>query len=122
MAHVLQHLEGAETFSQDIAGHIPQDNHKNTIIMKTKKGFELQNVCGEHILVPAGIENVDFSRIISLNPTAASLWEGVEKMESFTIDDMVKILLDEYEVEEEIAREDCGLIVERWNEMGLIEE
>ena len=35
--------------------------------MKTKKGFELQNVCGEHILVPAGIENVDFSRIISLS-------------------------------------------------------
>lgn len=90
--------------------------------MKTKEGFELQNVCGEHILVPAGAENVDFSRIISLNPTAASLWEGVSKMKSFTIDDMVNILLDEYEVEEPIAREDCGLIVERWSEMGLIEE
>ena len=90
--------------------------------MKTQKGFELQNVCGEHILVPAGIDNVDFSSIISLNSTAASLWEGVSKMEAFTIDDMVKILLDEYDVEEEIAREDCGLIVERWNEMGLIEE
>ena len=82
----------------------------------------MQNVCGEHILVPAGIENVDFSKIISLNSTAASLWEGVCKMEAFTIDDMVKVLLNEYEVEEEIAREDCGLIVERWNEMGLIEE
>ena len=43
-------------------------------------------------------------------------------MESFTIDDMVNILLDEYEVEEPVAREDCGLIVERWSEMGLIEE
>lgn len=90
--------------------------------MKTKKGFELQNVCGEHILVPAGIENVDFSRIISLNPTAASLWAGVSKMETFTIDNMVEILLEEYEVEEPIAREDCGLIAERWKEMGLIKE
>lgn len=90
--------------------------------MKTKKGFELQNVCGEYILVPAGTENVDFSRIISLNPTAASLWEGVSKMESFTIDNMVEILLDEYEVEEPVAREDCGLIIERWSEMGLIEK
>ena len=43
-------------------------------------------------------------------------------MERFTIDDMVKILLDEYEVEEDIAREDCIIIAERWKEMGLLEE
>ncbi len=90
--------------------------------MKAKKGFELQNVCGEHILVPAGIENVDYSRIISLNPTAAFLWEKINAMEEFTIEDMVSSLLEEYEVEEEIAREDCKLIVERWAEMELIEE
>lgn len=90
--------------------------------MKAKKGFELQNVCGEHILVPVGIENVDYSRIISLNPTAAFLWEKINAMEEFTIEDMVSSLLEEYEVEEEIAREDCNLIVERWAEMELIEE
>ena len=90
--------------------------------MKAKKGFELQNVCGEHILVPVGIENVDYSRIISLNPTAAFLWEKINAMEEFTIEDMVSSLLEEYEVEEEIARKDCNLIVERWAEMELIEE
>jgi hypothetical protein len=90
--------------------------------MKTKKGFELQNVCGEHILVPAGIENVDYSKIISLNPTAAFLWEKASCIEEFTIDTLVEALLEEYEVEEPIAREDCGLIVERWKEMELIEE
>ena len=90
--------------------------------MKAKKGFELQNVCGEHILVPVGIENVDYSRIISLNPTAAFLWEKINAMEEFTIEDMVSSLLEEYEVEEEIAREDCALIAERWREVGLIEE
>ena len=90
--------------------------------MKAKKGFELQNVCGEYIIVPAGIENVDFSRIISLNPTAAFLWEKISCMEEFTIDTMVEALLEEYEVEEEIAREDSKLIVERWKEMELIEE
>lgn len=96
-------------------------NKKHTT-MKTKKGFELQNVCGEHIIVPAGAENVDFSKIISLNPTAAYLWEGVAKKEEFSIEDMVQLLLDEYEVEEPVAREDCLMIAERWAEMGLIEE
>lgn len=90
--------------------------------MKAKKGFELQNVCGEYIIVPAGIENVDFSRIISLNPTAAFLWEKVSSLEEFTIETLVEALLEEYEVEEAVAREDCLLMAERWKELGLVEE
>ncbi len=90
--------------------------------MRVKKGIELQNVCDEHLLIPAGIENVDFSKIISLNPTAAYLWENVAKLDDFSIDTLVELLLKEYEVEEAVAREDCKLIVERWTEVGLIED
>ena len=89
--------------------------------MKIKKGFQLQNVCGEHIIIPAGEENIDFSQIISLNPTAAYLWENIAERESFTIEEMAQLLLDEYEVEEDIALEDCKLIAECWAEMGLLE-
>lgn len=89
--------------------------------MKVKKGFEMQNVCGEYIIVPAGVENVDYSKIISMNPTAAYLWEKVAGMQEFTVEDMVQFLLDEYEVEESVAREDSELIVERWKEIGLID-
>ena len=85
--------------------------------MKIKTGFEMQNVCGEYIIVPAGVENVDYSKIISMHPTAAYLWENVATMEEFTIEDMVQLLLKEYEVEENVAREDCRLITERWIEM-----
>lgn len=90
--------------------------------MKIKEGFEIQNVCGEYIVVPTGAENVDYSKIISLNETAAYLWNGVAGKESFTTDDMVQLLLDEYDVEESIALEDCELIVARWREMELLEE
>lgn len=90
--------------------------------MKIKSGFELQNVCNEHLVIPAGIENVDFSKIISLNPTAAYLWEKVAGMESFTADTLTELLLQEYEVEENVAREDSEMIIERWLETGLIEE
>ena len=89
--------------------------------MKVKKGFELQEVCGEFIIVPAGIENVDFSKIISLNETAADIWKGVAEMNEFSIDDMVSILMEQYEVDEQTAREDCSKIAERWKEMGLTE-
>lgn len=90
--------------------------------MKIKEGFEIQNVCGEYIVVPTGAENVDYSKIISLNETAAYLWNGVAGKESFTTDDMVQLLLEEYDVEENIALEDCELIIARWREMELLEE
>ena len=89
--------------------------------MKIKEGFEIQNVCGEYIIVPAGAENVDYSKIISLNETAAYLWENIVTKDSFTIDDMTALLLAEYEVEENVAREDCEMIVECWKEMQLVE-
>ena len=89
--------------------------------MRIRKGLQLQNVCGEHIIIPAGEENMDFSQIISLNPTAAYLWENIAEKEDFSIEDMVELLLAEYEVEENVALEDCKLIAERWSEMGLIE-
>ncbi len=89
--------------------------------MKIKKGFELQEVCGEFIIVPAGIENVDFSKIISLNETAADIWKGVAEMNEFSIDDMVSILMEQYDVDEQTAREDCSKIAERWKEMELTE-
>ena len=128
MAHLLYYVENFEAAETHTPCNIPQDLNLKTEedikirIMKIKKGLEIQNVCGEHIIVATGIENVDFSQIISLNETAADLWKGVAGMDSFDIDDMVKILLDEYDVEEEVAREDCAIIAERWREMGLLEE
>ena len=116
-------MECFETFAPHTACHIPENitilKNKN---MKIKKGFEIQNVCGEYIIVPAGVDNVDYSKIISLNETAAYLWENVAAKDAFTIDDMVALLLAEYEVEESVAREDCAMIIERWKEMELVEE
>ena len=45
--------------------------------MRIKTGFELRDVCGEKIVMAYGMENIDFSRIICLNDTAAYLWEAM---------------------------------------------
>ena len=46
--------------------------------MKIKKGFVLRDICGENIIVAEGKENIDFTKIISMNESAALLWEGVK--------------------------------------------
>ena len=46
--------------------------------MKTKKGFNIRNVCGENIIVAEGKENIDFSNIISMNESSAYLWKNAQ--------------------------------------------
>lgn len=88
--------------------------------MKTKKGFTLRTVCGENIIVGEGIENIDFSRIISMNESAAYLWNKIKDSE-FTIDTLTQLLLEEYEVDEATARGDAETLTKKWLEAGIIE-
>ena len=88
--------------------------------MKAKKGFKLRTVCGENIIVAEGIDNIDFSRIISMNESSAYLWKNIQEKE-FTADDLVRLLLEEYEVDEATAQSDVAQLVEKWQEAGIIE-
>ena len=90
--------------------------------MKINNKFELQKVRGEYLLIPTNEEDAEGGKIISLDPIAVLLWETTSKMEYFSIKDMIGVLLDEYDVDEPTAQEDCTMIAECWREMGLIEE
>ena len=56
-----------------------------------------------------------------MNESAAYLWNKVLGTE-FTVDDLVHLLLDEYEVDEATARTDAEALVQKWLEAGIIEE
>ena len=88
--------------------------------MKAKKGFKLRNVCGENIIVADGIENIDFSRIISMNESAAYLWTNIQEQE-FDADKLVSLLLDEYDIDEATARTHVEQLIGKWREAGIIE-
>lgn len=88
--------------------------------MKRKKGFNLRNVCGEQIIVAEGRENIDFSKIISMNGSSEFLWNAVDGKD-FTTDDLVRMLTDEYEVDEATARQDAETVVRQWTEAGIVE-
>jgi hypothetical protein len=73
-------------------------------------------------MVAEGIENIDFSRIISMNESAAYLWKKIEDDHEFTIDEMAAYLLEEYDIDEATAKRDVAKAIEAWKEAGLIEE
>ena len=88
--------------------------------MKIKDGFTLRSLCGEHIVIGEGLALVDFNKMLSLNDSAAYLWEQV-KDKDFEIEDLVTLLTDRYEVSPDRAREDATTMVDIWRENGILE-
>lgn len=88
--------------------------------MKTRKGYTLRSLGKEFILVADGFEAVDFSRMISLNETAAFLWKEVEDKE-FDAEMLTNLLTDNYDIDRETAQNDVATMLKSWSEAGIIE-
>ena len=89
--------------------------------MKIIEGFRLRKLGKEHIVVGEGLAQVNFNKMVSLNSSAAYLWESVEGRD-FTVADLTALLLDKYEVEEEIAARDAEALAKAWIEAGVVSE
>lgn len=88
--------------------------------MKIKKGFVLRQMCGENIVTAEGLEHINFNKLISLNATAAFLWEKVEGKE-FTTEEMAQHLVEEYGIDMELALTDAGKLAQAWIDAGIAE-
>ena len=88
--------------------------------MKLRKGFALREICGERIVVPEGIDVINFNKLISLNGSAKYLWEALQGKD-FTVQDAAKLLTDKYEVAEATAAADAAKLIAKWQDIGLIE-
>lgn len=89
--------------------------------MKLKKGYRLRSLGQEFILVAEGLDAVDFSRMISMNESAAFLWKEVEGKD-FDAEMMTALLMDNYDITRETAQSDVAALLESWSAVGLIEE
>ena len=89
--------------------------------MKFKKGYRLRSLGQEYILVAEGLDAVDFSRMISMNESAAFLWKEVEDKD-FDAEMLATLLTDKYDIDRETAHKDVAVLLESWSAAGLMEE
>lgn len=100
---------------------------KNIIDMKAKEGFNLRDVCGHHIIVAEGVENIDFNNIIKMNDSSSLLWERAQQGD-FTLEDLAQLLMDNYEIDDDTplprdrALQDAAAVVQQWREAGILDE
>ena len=92
--------------------------------MRTIPGFKLRKLGNEYILVGESMELINFNKMITLNETAAFLWEQAESASAqggFTASDLCKALCREYEVSPEQAMTDVEATIPSWLDAGVIE-
>ena len=86
--------------------------------MKILKEFILREIAGEHVLVPTGETTQEFNGLITLTETAGFLWKNIEQAE--TVQDLVGLMLEEYEVDEETAQKDVEKFVAQLVDSGFV--
>lgn len=93
--------------------------------MKTIEGFKLRKLGNEYILVGESLSLINFNKMITLNETAAFLWEKAEELSgahgSFTAQALCKALCDEYDVDSSQAMTDVDATISSWLDAGVIE-
>ena len=89
--------------------------------MRQKEGFVLREICGEKVIVAEGLKVVDFGKMVSMNDTAAWLWEKCTELGDFTAEQLADAICHVYKVEPSKALADVTRILNEWKELGLIE-
>ena len=88
--------------------------------MKVKSGFVLRSVVDEHLVMPTGDNIGVFRGSLLLNDVAALVWEKLSSPVSR--DDLLRAILDEYDVEESAAAADLDALLRQLREYDVIED
>ena len=89
--------------------------------MKRKEGFVLRTVCGEKVIVGEGLGAIDFGKLVSLNDTAAWIWEKAGELGEFDAQSLADALCEAYEVDDATALADVEALLKQWKELGIVE-
>lgn len=88
--------------------------------MKILDGFRLRDVMGQATVIGEGVGQVNFNKLITLNESAAYLWENVCGKD-FDIKTLADLLMERYGIDEELALKDAEAVAAKWIEIGLAE-
>jgi len=89
--------------------------------MKLRSDLVLRTIGSDHLIVDPSQDMVDLSTVYTLNSSAAWLWEQLKGKE-FTIDTIVDLLCENYDVDIEQAKSDAEILLQDFEKQGLLEK
>lgn len=89
-------------------------------MMKIREGYKVRDIAGENVVIMQGKAGADMTRIITFNDSALLLWNEFQGKD-FDLQDAVRVLTDNYEVDAAVAERDARAWIDRLAECKLVE-
>ena len=89
--------------------------------MKINSKYKLRNVAGEHLILLPGSKGGEMSKVMAFNSSSKLLWDNLYDRD-FSINDVQKLLLDNFDVSDEVALHDAEKWVQTLKDNGIIFE
>ena len=86
--------------------------------MNIKKELIRREIAGDVILVPVGKTALENNGLFTLNELGGFLWDRLEGAKDET--DLLRAVLEEYEVSEQKALEDIRAFLDELTQMGIL--
>lgn len=86
--------------------------------VRVEKEFVLREIAGDYIIIPTGKTVLEFNGLVTVNEVGVSLWKMLQQEVSF--EELVAGILEEYDVEEDVAREDIREFLDKIIESGIL--
>ena len=87
--------------------------------MKINGEYVLREIAGEYILVPIGNTAMEMNGMITLNEVGVFIWNKMQ--DEYTCEQLLKSVLDEFDIDEEHARSDLTEFLQQLEEAHLIQ-
>lgn len=88
--------------------------------MKINGEFILRTIAGDSVLIPTGETALKLNGMVAVNKTAAVIWKCIQEGQSD--DEIIKTILEHFEVDAETAENDFKELTKGMMEAGLLTE
>ena len=87
--------------------------------MRLKDGFIFRKIAGDNVIVPIGQQIQKFNGLIKINDSAAFLWNLLK--EEITQDELIDKLIEEYQIDRDLATSDVENFINILKQNDMIE-
>lgn len=88
--------------------------------MRIIEGLKLRPLGKQYLIMAEGQKQIDFNRMVSMNVTAAFLFQEVLGVD-FDSDTLAQLLMNECNITKEQAMHDAALTIEEWQQAGILQ-
>ena len=88
--------------------------------MKIKNGFISRQVAGNNVVVATGAQSKNFNGVIKLNESGLLLWNKL--VAGADRDQLIESILDEYDIDREVAAADVDNFIGVLRDAGALED